>query len=86
MHPARAATSRRSRTRAHRARGRVRRSSRCRRAAEALTGRGTEGAEEQTRRLETAKVELAAQEEFDATVVNTDVPEAAREVVDLLTA
>ena len=51
-----------------------------------LTGRGTEGPEEQARRLETAKVELAAQEEFDATVVNTDVPEAAREVVDLLTA
>ncbi|GAA2753156.1 guanylate kinase [Amnibacterium kyonggiense] len=51
-----------------------------------LTGRGTEGPEEQARRLETAKVELAAQEEFDATVVNTDVPEAAREVVDLMTA
>jgi guanylate kinase len=51
-----------------------------------LTGRGTESAEEQARRLETAKVELAAQEEFDATVVNTDVPEAAREVVDLMTA
>ena len=51
-----------------------------------LTGRGTEDAEEQARRLETAKVELAAQEEFDATVVNTEVPEAAREVVDLMTA
>ena len=51
-----------------------------------LTGRGTESAEEQARRLETAKVELAAQEEFDATVVNTEVPEAAREVVDLMTA
>jgi guanylate kinase len=51
-----------------------------------LTGRGTEGPEEQERRLTTAKVELAAQEEFDATVVNTDVPEAAREVVDLMTA
>jgi guanylate kinase len=51
-----------------------------------LTGRGTESPEEQARRLETAKVELAAQEEFDATVVNTDVPEAAREVVDLMTA
>jgi guanylate kinase len=51
-----------------------------------LTGRGTESPEEQTRRLETAKVELAAQEEFDATVVNTEVPEAAREVVDLMTA
>jgi guanylate kinase len=51
-----------------------------------LTGRGTEGPEEQARRLETAKVELAAQEEFDAAVVNRDVGEAAREVVDLMTA
>jgi guanylate kinase len=51
-----------------------------------LTGRGTEDAEEQGRRLETARIELAAQEEFDATVVNTEVPEAAREVVDLMTA
>ena len=31
-----------------------------------LIGRGTESAEEQARRLETAKVELAAQDEFDA--------------------
>lgn len=51
-----------------------------------LVGRGTEGEEERTRRLDTAKVELAAQREFDATVVNTDVAEAAREVVDLMTA
>lgn len=51
-----------------------------------LVGRGTEGEEEQERRLETARLELAAQEEFDAAVVNTDVGEAAREVVDLMTA
>ncbi len=51
-----------------------------------LVGRGTEGAEERARRLETAKVELAAQEEFDASVVNTEVGDAAREVVDLMTA
>ncbi|WP_375389315.1 guanylate kinase [uncultured Amnibacterium sp.] len=51
-----------------------------------LTGRGTEGAEEQERRLRTARVELAAQEEFDAAVVNRDVGDAAREVVDLMTA
>ena len=51
-----------------------------------LVGRGTEDAEEQERRLATAKVELQAQEEFDAAVVNTDVAEAAREVVDLMTA
>jgi guanylate kinase len=49
-----------------------------------LVGRGTEDEEERERRLETARVELAAQEEFDATVVNTDVEEAAREVVSLM--
>ncbi|MDH6180972.1 guanylate kinase [Microbacteriaceae bacterium SG_E_30_P1] len=51
-----------------------------------LTGRGTESAEEQQRRLDTAKVELAAQDEFDAHVVNTDVGVAAREVVELMDA
>jgi guanylate kinase len=49
-----------------------------------LLGRGTEGREERERRLETARVELAAQEEFDATVVNTRVEDAAREVVNLM--
>jgi guanylate kinase len=49
-----------------------------------LVGRGTEDEEERERRLETARWELAAQEEFDATVVNTDVEEAAREVVNLM--
>ncbi len=49
-----------------------------------LVGRGTESAEEQARRLETAQVELAAQDEFDVLVVNDDVERAAREVVDLL--
>ncbi|MBN9142015.1 MAG: guanylate kinase [Micrococcales bacterium] len=49
-----------------------------------LTGRGTESAAEQARRLETAKVELAAQDEFDVKVVNHDVGRAAREVVELL--
>lgn len=48
-----------------------------------LVGRGTEGAEEQARRLRTAKVELAAQNEFDFRVVNEDVATAAQEVVDL---
>lgn len=51
-----------------------------------LIGRGTEDAAEQHRRLETAKVELAAQDEFDVKVVNHDVAEAAREVVELMTA
>jgi guanylate kinase len=48
-----------------------------------LTGRGTESAEEQERRLATAKVELAAQDEFDFRVVNNDVALAAAEVVEL---
>lgn len=50
-----------------------------------LIGRGTESAAEQARRLETAKTELAAQDEFDYRIVNTDVSQAAQEVVDLLT-
>ncbi len=49
-----------------------------------LIGRGTEDSAEQARRLETAKLELAAQGEFDFRVVNHEVGEAAREVVDLM--
>ncbi|MHA7986537.1 guanylate kinase [Rathayibacter sp. CAU 1779] len=49
-----------------------------------LIGRGTESQEEQHRRLATAKVELASQDEFDARVVNSTVADAAREVVDLM--
>lgn len=48
-----------------------------------LVGRGTEGAEERARRLRTAKVELAAQGEFDFRVVNDEVGRAAEEVVSL---
>lgn len=48
-----------------------------------LVGRGTEGPEERTRRLRTAKVELAAQSEFDHRIVNEDVAAAAAEVVEL---
>ncbi len=48
-----------------------------------LVGRGTEGAEERARRLRTAKVELAAQNEFDHLIVNEDVATAAAEVVEL---
>jgi len=47
-----------------------------------LTGRGTEAPEEQRRRLDTAQVELAAQDEFDRLVVNHDVVQAAAEVVE----
>lgn len=49
-----------------------------------LIGRGTEDAAEQARRLETAKIELAAQDEFDYRVVNAEVSQAAQEVVDLM--
>lgn len=49
-----------------------------------LIGRGTESSEEQARRLETAKTELRAQDEFDVKVVNTEVGQAAAEVVELL--
>jgi guanylate kinase len=49
-----------------------------------LIGRGTEESAEQQRRLETAKVELAAQGEFDHRVINREVSQAAQEVVDLM--
>jgi guanylate kinase len=48
-----------------------------------LVGRGTEGPEERERRLATARVELAAEPEFDVTIVNTDVEAACQELVDL---
>jgi guanylate kinase len=50
-----------------------------------LVGRGTESPEERARRLETARAELAAETEFDVTVVNTEVPVAAEELVALMT-
>ncbi|MEN9989484.1 MAG: hypothetical protein RL508_463 [Actinomycetota bacterium] len=49
-----------------------------------LTGRGTESAEEQARRLETARAELAAQSEFDHVVVNDEVADCALRIVDLM--
>jgi guanylate kinase len=49
-----------------------------------LVGRGTETAEERTRRLETARSELAAETEFDATIVNDSIPRAAAELVTLM--
>lgn len=51
-----------------------------------LTGRGTETAEEQANRLETAKSELSAQGEFDHVVINDDVARCAAEVVELMQA
>ncbi len=48
-----------------------------------LVGRGTEDEEERSRRLRTARGELAAQQEFDFRVVNDDVARAAAEVYAL---
>lgn len=48
-----------------------------------LVGRGTESAEERARRLETAREELAAESEFDVTIVNTEVRAACAELVGL---
>jgi guanylate kinase len=50
-----------------------------------LVGRGTETEAERERRLETAKVELAAETEFDVTIVNREVHEAAEQLVTLMT-
>jgi guanylate kinase len=49
-----------------------------------LVGRGTESEEERERRLATARQELAAEEEFDATIVNVEVNAAAEELVALM--
>jgi guanylate kinase len=49
-----------------------------------LVGRGTESDEEQARRLETAREELAAQPEFDYVVINDEVAECARDIVNLI--
>ncbi|QNN52561.1 guanylate kinase [Nocardioides mesophilus] len=49
-----------------------------------LVGRGTESEEERGRRLETAQDELAAEAEFDVTVVNTEVHAACEELVALM--
>lgn len=46
-----------------------------------LVGRGTETPEERERRLTTAHIELAAEKEFDVTVVNDDVHRATDELV-----
>lgn len=49
-----------------------------------LTGRGTESQEVIERRLAAAKVELAAEAEFDTTLVNTSVEDVARELLTLM--
>ncbi len=49
-----------------------------------LVGRGTETEEERERRLGTARVEMAAEPEFDVTVVNADVTRATDDLVHLM--
>ncbi|MGY6463763.1 guanylate kinase [Corynebacterium sp. UMB8791] len=51
---------------------------------ERLTGRGTETPEVIERRLETARNEIAAQDEFDNVVVNDNIDDAVAAIVDLL--
>lgn len=51
---------------------------------ERLTGRGTETDEVVARRLDTARSELAAQDEFDVVIINDDVDRACDELVSLL--
>lgn len=49
-----------------------------------LVGRGTESEEERDRRLATAKVEMAAAEEFHTVIINDDIRRAAEELVSLM--
>lgn len=49
-----------------------------------LIGRGTEDRETIRRRLELARAELAAESEFDATIVNNSVAQATDELIRLL--
>jgi guanylate kinase len=49
-----------------------------------LTGRGTETAAQQERRLATARLELEAESEFDTTIVNHEVHAAAEQLVTLM--
>ncbi len=49
-----------------------------------LVGRGTEGPEERERRLATARQELAAESEFDVTIVNDDLDRATDELARVI--
>lgn len=49
-----------------------------------LVGRGTEGPEERERRLATAREELAAEPEFDVTIVNDDLDRATDELARVI--
>jgi guanylate kinase len=50
-----------------------------------LVGRGTETVEERDRRLATARLEMAAEPEFDVVIVNHEIHAAAEELVTLMT-
>jgi guanylate kinase len=50
-----------------------------------LVGRGTEPQDVIERRLDAARVELAAEKEFDITLVNTSVEDVVRELLALMT-
>jgi guanylate kinase len=52
--------------------------------ARRLTGRGTEHPEVVRRRLDAARIEMAAEDEFDVVVVNDDLEQAADRLVALL--
>jgi guanylate kinase len=52
---------------------------------ERLTGRGTESDEVVAARLATARLEMAAAPEFDLTIVNSSIQEAADRLVALAT-
>jgi guanylate kinase len=50
-----------------------------------LAGRGTESPEAMARRLATARAEMAARDDFDAVVVNSQLETACAELITLLT-
>lgn len=49
-----------------------------------LIGRGTEGPEERSRRLKTARVELDAAPEFDVCVINDKLDETVKELAEIM--
>lgn len=49
-----------------------------------LIGRGTETPEQQEKRLETAKIELAAESEFDVVIVNEEVEDAVEQLWNII--
>ena len=53
--------------------------------ARRLTGRGTESVDKVRDRLDRARIEMAAEDEFDAVLVNDDIERAAHALVALMT-